>query len=284
MKSQEYECIRPYLLGLIQQNEQPQIEERLLTDNEFYEELLIAEDELIDEYLAGKLSASDRRNFEAHFLITPEREQKVRFGRALKKYAADKARQSAPTPQWWSYPAAFLSSRKTAASLAFAAAVLLLVVGISWLAVKNPSQQMPGGGASARIVTAVLTPGIAREGGEITRISVPPDTDTIQLRLALPSGDYEKYHVAIITSRGTNVWTGTNLQSEQLPEGRFIVLNLPANIFRRDDYQAKLSGKLATSSFEDAASYTFRVSRELKSQTKLDSNYRVPFKTSTNRQ
>jgi hypothetical protein len=57
------------------------------------------------------------------------------------------------------------------------------------------------------------------------------------------------------------VWTGTNLQSERLSEGKFIVLNLPANIFRRDDYQAKLSGQLANSSFEDAASYTFRVSR-----------------------
>jgi hypothetical protein len=261
MKSQEYESIRPYLLGLIQQNEQLQIEERLLTDNEFYEELLIAEDDLIDEYLAGELSTLDRRNFEEHFLVTPERERKVRFGRALNKYTADKARQSAPTPQWWSYPAAFLSARNAVASLALAAAVLLLVFGVSWLAVKNPPQQTPGGPASASIVTAVLTPGMAREGGEITRISVTPDKDTIQLRLALPSGDYEKYHVAILTSQGTNVWTGTSLQSERLPEGKFIVLNLPANIFRRDDYQAKLSGQLANSSFEDAASYTFRVSR-----------------------
>jgi hypothetical protein len=259
MKSQEYESIRPYLLGLIQQSEQPQIEERLLVDNEFYEELLIAEDELIDEYLAGELSLLERRNFEEHFLITPEREQKVRFGRALKKYTADKARQRVPTPQWWSYPAAFLSSRNAIASLALGAAALVLVVGL-WLAVKNPSQPTPGGLAPA-IVTAVLTPGMAREGGEITRISIPPDTNTIQLRLALPPGDYEKYRAAILTSQGTNVWTGTNLQPERLAEGKFIVLNLPANILRRDDYQAKLSGQLANSGFEDAATYTFRISR-----------------------
>ena len=259
MKSSEHESIRPYLLGLIQHNEQPQIEERLLTDNEFYEELLIAEDELIDEYLAGELSTLDRRNFEEHFLITPEREQKVRFGRALKKYAADKARQSAPASQWWTYPMAFLSSRNAVASLALAAAVILLVFSVSWLALKNPSQQMPRGPAS--IVTAVLTPGMSREGGEITRISVPLDKETIQLRLALPPGEYRKYHVAILTSELTNVWTGTNLQSEQLPEGKFIVLNLPANLFRRDDYQVKLSGQLANSTFEDAASYSFRIFR-----------------------
>lgn len=260
MKSQEYESIRPYLLGLIQQNEQPQIEERLLVDNEFYEELLIAEDELIDEYLAGRLSLLERRNFEEHFLVTAEREQKVRFGRALKKYTADKASQRAISKQrWWSYPAAFLSSRNAVASLALAAATLVLVVGV-WLAAKNPSQQTPGGPAPASIVTAVLIPGTAREGGEITRISIPPGTDTIQLRLALPTGDYEKYRAAILTSQGTNVWTATNLQPERLVEGKFIVLNLPANIFRRDDYQAKLSGQLANSSFEEAASYTFRIS------------------------
>jgi len=259
MKSQEYENIRPYLLGLIPQNDQPQIEERLLVDNEFYEELLIAEDELIDEYLAGELSPMERRNFEEHFLVTPEREQKVRFGRALNKYTADKSSRRAPTPQWWSYPAAFLSSRNAVALTALSAAALVLVVGV-WLATKNPWQQTPGT-APVSIVTAVLIPGTAREGGEITRISIPPGTDTIQLRLALPPGDYEKYRAAILTSQGTNVWTGTNLQPELLVEGKFIVLTLPANIFRRDDYQAKLSGQLANSSFEDAASYTFRVSR-----------------------
>jgi hypothetical protein len=260
MKSQEYENIRPYLLGLIQQNDQPQIEERLLVDNEFYEELLIAEDELIDEYLAGDLSLLERRNFEEHFLQTPEREQKVRFGRALKKYTADKARQKVLTRQWWSYPAAFLSSRNAVASLALATAALVFVVGV-WLAAKNPAQQTPAGPATASIVTAVLIPGASREGGEITRISIPAGTDTIQLRLALPPGDYEKYRAAILTSQGTSVWTGTNLQPEQLVEGKFIVLKLPADIFRRDDYQVKLSGQLANSSFEDAATYTFRISR-----------------------
>lgn len=280
MKSQEYKNIRPYLLGLIEQSDQPKVEERLLTDNEFYEELLIAEDELIDEYLAGELSALDRRNFEEHFLVTPEREQKVRFGRVLKKYTADQSKHSAPTPQWWSYPLTFLSFRN--ASLASATAVLLLVFGISWLALKN-TPQTPGGRGTASVITAVLTPGIAREGGEITRILVTPDKDTVQLRLALPSGDYEKYQVAILSSQGTNVWTATNLQSETLPEGKFIVLNVPANTFRRDDYQVKLSGQRANSSFEDAASYTFRVSPQLKSQIKLDSHER-PSSAPTNRQ
>lgn len=257
MESQEQESIRAYLLGLVEQNELPAVEEHLLTDNDFYEELLISEDELIDDYLADKLSPSDRIQFEEHFLITPERAQKVRFGRALKMYTADNGKVSVTARRWWS-PAILFSSANASPSLALGAAVLVLVLGVSWLAVKKFPNQTPG--SSANIVTAVLTPGLSRAGGETTRISIPTDKDTVQLRLALPSGDYEKYNVAI-SAQGTKVWTGTDLRPQQLPEGKFIVLDVPAGTFRRDDYQVNLSGQLADSSLEDVTSYTFRVSR-----------------------
>ncbi len=257
MELQEYTSIRAYLLGLSQENEQPPIEERLLTDDKFYEELLIAEDELIDEYLAGKLSAPDQKHFEEHFLITTERQQKLRFGRALKMYTADKGGVSVPSAHWWSPAKSFLSFANGFPALALGAGVLLLVLGVSWLAIKNSN---PTPGSSGNIVTAVLIPGVSRADGETTRVSIPADTDTLQLKLRLAQGDYEKYNVEIL-GQGTKVWTGTDLRAEQLPEGKFLVLNLPANTFKRDDYQVKLSGQLANGSVEDLASYSFRVSR-----------------------
>ena len=258
MELQEYKSIRAYLLGLIQENEQPAIEERLLTDDEFYEELLIAEDELIDEYLGGRLSSSDQEQFEEHFLVTPERQQKLRFGRALKIYTDDKGSVSVPLAPWWSPATSLFSSANGFPALAMGAVVLLFVVGVSWLAVNKFSNPTPG--SSGNIVTAVLTPGMSRADGQITRVSIPADTDTLQLKLALPPGDYEKYSVEIL-GQGTRVWTGTDLPAEQLPEGKFLVLNVPANNFKRDDYQIKLSGRHANSSSDDLASYTFRVSR-----------------------
>ena len=88
MKSdiKELEAIRQYLLGQLPTEESSQIEERLFTDGAFYEELLIAEDELVDDYLAGELSGSDRERCETHFLLTPERQQKIRFALAFKEY------------------------------------------------------------------------------------------------------------------------------------------------------------------------------------------------------
>ena len=58
MKShaKEQETIRQYLLGLLPPEEMSQLEERLLANSAFYEELLIVEDELVDEYFADELA------------------------------------------------------------------------------------------------------------------------------------------------------------------------------------------------------------------------------------
>ena len=69
------------------------VEARLFTDREFYDELSIVEDELIDQYLGGAMSDADRESFESHFVSSPERQQKVRFARALKKYVSVSAGQ-----------------------------------------------------------------------------------------------------------------------------------------------------------------------------------------------
>lgn len=260
MKSQEYLRIRPYLLGLVSNEEQTKIEEHLLTNNDFYEEVLIEEDELIDDYLAGQLSSSDRQVFESHFLATIERQKKVRFGKAFKRYATHNP-APAPSPlRWWSSLTNLLPTRSPVTSTALAGVVLAVLAGVLWLALKNESQQRPAGPHS--IATAVLTPGMSRDhAGNLTKILITPDKDTVQLRLAMPAVDYQKYRVEILSAQGAKVWTGTDLATQQLADGKFIVLNLPENIFQRDDYQVRLSGELPDSNFEDAASYRFQVHR-----------------------
>src|SRR6185437_4105078 len=82
----EQESLRQYLLGDLPPAEMAALEERLLTDTVFYDELLMVEDELIDQYLSGEQSQAERESFEAYFALAPERQQKLRFARALKKY------------------------------------------------------------------------------------------------------------------------------------------------------------------------------------------------------
>lgn len=258
MKSQEQRGIRHYLLGVAPQDEQPQLEERLLTDSAFYEELLIAEDDLIDEYLEGELSPSEQRNFEEHFLLTPERQKKLRFAGALKKYVAEKQTQKpfiSPIPKWW-HPSALLSSQNPFATVSVAIAMLLVVVAFLWV-IRNPRPQ----GASGLAITVDLTPGLVRADGEIKRISIPSGTGTVNVRLALPTDEYPSYRAVVLTSQGTKIWSTDSVKTETLDGRKTIFLSLPADLLSPGDYQVRVSGQLPDAKFEAVTSYTFRVLR-----------------------
>lgn len=82
-----HEETRQYLLGMLDDRvKMRQIEENLLLDDEFADELSMAEDELIESYIDDELSADDRERFESYFLVTTERKQKVRLARGLREY------------------------------------------------------------------------------------------------------------------------------------------------------------------------------------------------------
>jgi len=79
--------IRGYLLGALDEARRNEFEQRFLTDDRLFEELMAGEDELIDQYVAGDLNKQETEMFENNILTTSERQQKVRFAKALKQYA-----------------------------------------------------------------------------------------------------------------------------------------------------------------------------------------------------
>lgn len=81
--------IKRYLLGSLDDTvEMRQIEEKILLDDDFAEQISIAEDELVDDYLDGTLAETERERFLNFFLVSPEIEEKVRLVGNLRKYAA----------------------------------------------------------------------------------------------------------------------------------------------------------------------------------------------------
>ncbi len=249
----------------------PPLEERLMSDKGFYEELLIVEDELIDEYLEGDLSASERESFENHFLLTPERQHKVRFGRALNRYitttdplpdenpaAKEVSEETRDVPKpppkpWYSI---FLPSQNPILSYSLAAALVLIVAGVFWLALRSSTPREPG-----KIFAVTLVPGLTRDGGDIKRISIPPDVGTVQLRLQLTRDEYTSYRVVLLRDDRSKVWTGDNLQAKSYGGKSLIVTDVPAQFFTLGDYQIKVSGRLADGTFENVATYPLRVTR-----------------------
>ena len=86
---EDQRSLKQYLLGQLSQEEQKQLEVRLLTDQQFLEELLMVEDDLIDDYLDDSLSEQEREKFEQHFLSTTERREELSFAKALRRYVTN---------------------------------------------------------------------------------------------------------------------------------------------------------------------------------------------------
>ena len=59
--------IREYLLGKLGETEQQKIEERLIMEDELFDEFEISKDELIEEFCSGELNQDERQWFELHF-------------------------------------------------------------------------------------------------------------------------------------------------------------------------------------------------------------------------
>lgn len=86
--SLEQKTVRKYLLGTLgDAGELRRIEENILLNDDFAEQISIAEDELIEEFLDGELSQQEAEGFRQFFLDVPERRQKLALIENLRKYA-----------------------------------------------------------------------------------------------------------------------------------------------------------------------------------------------------
>jgi len=78
-----------YLLGAVSPAERENIEAEYLVDEDVFEQMLIAEDELVDAYARGELSDQERGQFEKNFLTSERGRDRVHFSQALAGAVSD---------------------------------------------------------------------------------------------------------------------------------------------------------------------------------------------------
>ena len=133
-----------YLLGNLSEEEQVRIEDRAFADADYRVVLEATEADLIDAYVRGELSASERRAFEQRFLVSPQRRKKVTFARDLFRVTAEaKAVESLSPTRLSAWQALVRLFRGWNPALQFAAglAAVIFVVGASWLTVENSAMR-----------------------------------------------------------------------------------------------------------------------------------------------
>src|SRR2546421_3377191 len=237
--------IKKYLLGQLAGADLAEIEQRVLTDEEFYEEVQIMEDELVDEYVNADLSAAERRLFEKNFLADPESRNKLRLGRALDRHLSD---QPLERHQPGLFP--FLPFRNPIVSYSLAAAVLVIVGVVSWVAFRTWRNSIPR--ESGQVLAIELTPGITRDGGEIKKIAVPPGNDSVRFDLRILKADeYQRYRAVLYTAEGSEKFRSDDLRTTPMNSGVGVPFKVAAVLLTRGDYFIKLSGLNSHDEYED---------------------------------
>src|SRR5256714_14085358 len=203
--------MREYLLGGLSQEVLRRVEERLMTEDGFFEELLLVEEELMDEYVGGQLSSDERRRFERHFLSTPERHGQLRFAQALSRYVSNasaksetesaRAQRLAPTPEptWAERFRAFWGSRTWALRTAAALAVVVVVAGALWLL--RPRTTPPQTFATLTLSASMSN---RAEGVQAAKVKLPLDADALRIFLTLPEGSAPaaRYRAELLSENG----------------------------------------------------------------------------------
>jgi hypothetical protein len=241
----EREKLRQYLLGMLSSEHGRTVEERILMNRADYEECLIAEEELIDDYLKNELSENERKAFDTHFLSAPERQEELRFARALQTYVNEPVKVRQPvTTRWFQLP-----SFRFAVPLATAALVLIGIV--TWVVFRNSTPPAP-------VLAVTLNAGpVTRDGGNIQTVKVPNVDGSVQFNLPVSSAPYERYQAVLLSGTGVAIQT-----SEQLkPADQKLVVLVPTKSLPADDYQFVVNGIDANGGPESFANYRFKVAR-----------------------
>jgi hypothetical protein len=192
--------LRAFLLGALPPEESERIEELMVERQDMYEEAMAAEDDLLDEYAAGRLSAEERAAVEKRL---PTR---LAFAHALARAPRETNVVPFRSRTWW--PLA-------------AAAALVIAIGGYWFTSKPAAVTMPSNPPVAQvtkrmpvIATAVIAIASTRGDAASNVIDIPANAEVLNLEIDInPKDVFPRYTATIRDARGNVAFTGDATQS-----------------------------------------------------------------------
>src|SRR5688572_19304652 len=95
LSEHDHEVTRRYLLGQLTDDEQQKLEERLLSEDDFFQEVELTKDELAQEFASGELTGKERKWLQENFLASPEGKQRHEFAKTFDQYVRNHRAQPA---------------------------------------------------------------------------------------------------------------------------------------------------------------------------------------------
>ena len=222
--------VRDYLLGKLSEDDQQKIEERLMTEDDLFQELEISKSELVEDYCANELSPDEQEWFESHFLASPEGRETYEFTLTLDHLARSIPK---PVPTFSFFERLRNPFKQYPWVVATASAAVIVVVALIIIP-RRSGETVVGPTLASNILN--------REQGTLpTRITIPPNASGIKFRLLLPpDASLEAKYRADLDNK---VETTRVKVLEHDREGVWVVI--PVNQLPRGEYSLKLVSIMA---------------------------------------
>lgn len=265
--------LRDYLLGDASDGDRRAIEQRFFEDDAFFDEILEAQDDLIDDYARGALPARFQAAVEERLLADAEGQRRVTVARALHARAAAPLPAAAATPP---------ISRPAPAHRWMLAAAALAVAGIAataWFAVDNarlrreiaqreqaaappaPEVDVRTPPASPRAESVVaelrLVPRVLRSQTAPVAARIAAGASIVRVDLPLEERDDGAVAVALERAGAGRVWFQAEVVERR--DGARVIW-LPASLLEPGDYEV-LVWRGVESPATLLATYNVRISR-----------------------
>jgi hypothetical protein len=248
--------LRRYVLGTLTEAECDSIEREYFVQPEALDRIGSAEDDLIDEYLSGDLSAHEHEQFERYYLEAPCHRRRVALARAIRTAASRRALERRRPGRQWLVAAAI-------------AATVLIAAGGAWMlrerprsrsaplenaatsvAAPKPSTVSPDTTATRApvpappvVVAVSISPILVRGADKPSTVAITPGTDIVLL--LLESGEpgersLDQGRAIVRTVAGREIWRGPAGSPERSPRKELARVEIPAELLRPDDYIIEL--------------------------------------------
>jgi hypothetical protein len=279
--NEESQLLRHYLLHTLAENEQEQVELRLLSEKEFSRCLTMAQHDLIDDYVAGRLLEHEQKRFRQYYVTTAERKHRLNFGIALDRYVSERVPARSPSRSEQLF--GFLRDRPIQAVSAVVA--VILVFGTAFFirsalnrntidqkeSLKQEFARVNGWHDTRPLSVLKLSTGdtpvltlrhnVVRGDGSENDVEVTRSVTLFRLLLEVPPTPYKTYEATLQAVPSEDLASVSALESRSEGGAHFVVINIPAKPLTRGDYQLKLIGTREDGQAATVGIYPFRVTK-----------------------
>jgi len=268
--------IRQFLLGSVDDSERQRIESLFMSDPESNQRILIAEDDLIEDFLENSLAPTDRDKFLAQYGQAPQQQRRLRISRSIREYAAAESnlgQTASAIGKQRAFPSK-LGLRNPRLFIPIAAAVTIAgIVGIVGLVRSNNrrvaiERELVELNARpdlhtnpSQVISLALRPVSIRSVGPETKLTPRADIRVVELDLLwIQKEQFPDYYV-LVRRVGTNEeFRVSGLHIERGPTGaNSIRVRLPSHLLRDGLYQVTLTGIGSDGAASQSEEYNFVV-------------------------